>query len=88
MGKNSDATELTRQTIRTQANATIVARALCDKARELGIYIGAAPDRSELLLIAPMRTPYATRHFFEVWLHNFRDEVFDIILGQNAGGRS
>ena len=71
-----------------QANATLAATAILNKARELGIRVGAAPDGSELILVAPLRLPYETRRWFEVWLDNFRTEVIDIILQENAGGRS
>lgn len=63
----SDATELTRQAALTQAtNATIAARAILDAALKRGFRIAAAPDGSELVVLAPARLPYETRRWVEV----------------------
>jgi hypothetical protein len=64
--------------------ATLAATIILNKALELGIRVGAAPDGSELILVAPLRIPYDVRHWFEVWLDNFRDEAIDIILRENG----
>jgi hypothetical protein len=69
-------------------SATLAARIILDKALSLGIRVDAAPDGSELILVAPLSLPRETRRWFEIWLDQFRDEVIAIILGQNAGGRS
>lgn len=68
-------------------HAEIAARAILDKALKLGIHVGAAPDGSELILVAPLKMPYETRRWFEIWLENFRDEAIAIITREN-GGRS
>ena len=68
-----------------QANATLAATIILNKALELGIRVGAAPDGSDLILVAPLRVPRDVRRFFEIWLlDNFRDEVIDIIQRENA----
>jgi len=53
----------------------------------LGIRVGAAPDGSELILVAPMRVPYDVRRWFEIWLNEFRAEVIAVIQA-DAGGRT
>ena len=47
----------------------------------------AAPDGSELILVAPMRVPYDVRRWFEIWLNEFRAEVIAVIQA-DAGGRT
>jgi len=53
-------------------------------ALDLGIRIGAAPDGSELIMVAPMRVPYAVRRQFEIVLENHQAEIIDFIQRENA----
>ena len=71
-----------------QANATLAASIILNKALELGICVGAALDGSELIILAPARLPYKTRRWFEHWIDQFRDEVIAIIQAENAGRRA
>jgi len=70
-----------------QANAALAATITLNKALALGIRVGAAPDGSELILVAPMRVPYDVRRWFEIWLNEFRAEVIAVIQA-DAGGRT
>ena len=52
------------------------------EAQALGIAVGT--DGTELVMLAPMRVPRDFRRWFEHWLNQFRDEVVDIVLRENA----
>src|SRR5262245_9466978 len=76
---NNNAAPTTRNQSPAQANAHTAARAILDAALKRGIHVGAAPDGSELVLVAPLKVPRDVRRWFEIWLDNFRDEVIAII---------
>jgi hypothetical protein len=61
----------------TQANATLAALIILNKALALGIHVGT--DGDELVMLAPARLPYKTRRWFGIWLDNFRAEVITLI---------
>jgi len=77
ISSSNDAAPNTRNQPSAQANAHIAARALLDAAFRRGIYVGAAPDGSELILVASLRVPRDV-------LDQFRDEVIDIIQRENG----
>lgn len=57
---------------------------LLNQALALGIRVGAAPDGSELVMLGPVKVPYETQKWFATKLDEFRAEVIDIILRENA----
>jgi hypothetical protein len=73
----------------TQApRGDVTARFILAEARALGIRIGAAPDGSDWVMLVPRSVPRETRVWFARKLKEFRAEVIDLILRENAGGQS
>jgi hypothetical protein len=70
----------------TRSKANCQAAFVLREAQALGIRVGT--DGNELVMVAPLRIPRDVRRWFEHWLDQFRDEVIDIILRENAGRRA
>src|SRR5262249_50840846 len=68
----------------TQATAIPAARAILTAARRRGIHVGAAPDGSELILVASLKVPGNVRRWFEHWIDQFQIEIIAIILNEKA----
>ena len=60
----------------------VSARFILDEATTLGIRVGI--DGEELVMLAPVRVPYETQKWFATKLDEFRAEIIDFILRENA----
>jgi hypothetical protein len=59
------------------------ARFVLDEATKLGIRIG-TNGTDDLLMIAPLRIPIASRRMFEEALEIYRTEIIDIVWREGA----
>jgi hypothetical protein len=58
------------------------ARFILDETRRLGIRVGT--DGAELVMVAPLKIPTASRRTFEAALDKYRAEIIAHIIAENA----